>query len=130
MKQKLLVLDDELLILKSLENLFEDDYEVYVTDNPEEALLLAGEHDIAVILCDERMPGVAGHEFLRRVREISNAARVMMSGYADITALTEAVNKRADLLLYRQTVGASRAEGSYQSCRGAFQTGPGSGAGA
>ena len=92
MKEKLLVLDDELLILKSLENLFEDDYEVYVTDDAEEALLLAGEHDIAVILCDERMPGVPGHEFLRRVREISNAARVMMSGYADIAALTEAVN--------------------------------------
>src|SRR5665213_1979285 len=92
MKQKLLVLDDELLILKSLENLFEDDYEVYVTDDAEEALVLAGKHDIAVILCDERMPAVAGHEFLRRVREISSAVRVMMSGYADITALTEAVN--------------------------------------
>jgi two-component system, sensor histidine kinase and response regulator len=92
MKEKLLILDDELLILKSLENLFEDDYDVYITDDPEKALLLAGEHDIAVILCDERMPGVAGHEFLRRAREISNAARVMMSGYADITALSEAVN--------------------------------------
>lgn len=92
MKEQLLVLDDELLILKSIESLFEDDYEVYITDNADQALRLAGEHDISVILCDERMPGVPGHEFLRRVREISNAARVMMSGYADITALTEAVN--------------------------------------
>ena len=92
MKENLLVLDDEPLILKSIESLFEDDYEVYIADNAEQALLLAGAHEIAVILCDERMPGIAGHEFLRRVREISNAARVMMSGYADITALTEAVN--------------------------------------
>ena len=53
---------------------------------------LAGEHDIGVILCDERMPGVCGHEFLRRVIDISKATRVMISGYADITALTEAVN--------------------------------------
>jgi two-component system cell cycle sensor histidine kinase PleC len=92
MKEKLLILDDELLILKSLESLFEDDYEVYTTSDAETALRLAGEHDIAVILCDERMPGMAGHEFLRRVQEISNATRVMMSGYAEITALTEAVN--------------------------------------
>ena len=92
MKEKLLVLDDEPLILKSIESFFEDDYQVYTADNAEQALLLAGEHDFAVILCDERMPGVAGHEFLRRVREISHAARVLMSGYAEIGALTEAVN--------------------------------------
>ena len=58
----------------------------------EEALRLAAEHDFAVILCDESLPGVPGHEFLRRVRKISNAARVLMSGYADFTALTQAVN--------------------------------------
>ena len=92
MKEKLLVLDDESLILTSLEHLFEDDYEVFSTSDAETALGLAQEHDIAVILCDERMPGVSGHEFLRRVREISTATRVMMSGYADMSALTEAVN--------------------------------------
>ena len=92
MKNKLLVLDDESLILKSLEHLFEDDYEVFATNDAGTALRLAREHDIAVILCDERMPGVSGHEFLRRVREVSKATRVMMSGYADMSALTEAVN--------------------------------------
>jgi PAS domain S-box-containing protein len=92
MKEKLLILDDEQLILRSLEHLFEDDYEVFTTIDAETALRLALEHDIAVILCDERMPGVSGHEFLRRVREVSKATRIMVSGYADISALTEAVN--------------------------------------
>ena len=92
MKEKLLILDDELLILNSLQELFEEDYEVYATHDAEQALLLAGEHDFAVILCDETLPGVPGHEFLRRVRKISNAARVLMSGYADFIALTQAVN--------------------------------------
>ena len=90
--EKLLVLDDEVLILKSLERLFEDDYEVFTTTDAETALRQARGHDIAVILCDERMPGTSGHEFLRQAREVSSATRVMMSGYADITALTEAVN--------------------------------------
>lgn len=92
MKEKLLILDDEPLILTSLEHLFEEDYEVFTTSDAETALRLASEHDMAVILCDERMPGVSGHEFLRSVRETSRATRVMMSGYADMSALTEAVN--------------------------------------
>jgi len=90
--EKLLILDDESLILRSLEHLFEDDYEVFTTSDAEAALRLAQDHDIAVVLCDERMPGVSGHEFLGRVREVSRATRVMMSGYADMNALTEAVN--------------------------------------
>ncbi len=92
MMEKLLVLDDEILILRSLERLFEDDYEVFTTTDAETALREARGRDIAVILCDERMPRTSGHEFLRRAQEVSNATRVMMSGYADITALTEAVN--------------------------------------
>ncbi len=92
MKEKLLVLDDEALILASLEHLFEDHYEAFTASGAEAALQLAREHDIAVILCDERMPGVSGHDFLRQVREVSRATRVMMSGYADMSALTEAVN--------------------------------------
>ena len=93
MKDKLLIVDDEALILKSLEHLFEDDYEVLTASDAEMALVLAAEHDVAVILCDERMPKVSGHEFLRRVRDVSNATRVMVSGYADLNALTDAINQ-------------------------------------
>jgi PAS domain S-box-containing protein len=92
MKERLLVLDDELLILRSLVHLFEDDYEVFTASDAESAVRLAVEHNMAVVLCDERMPGVSGHEFLQRVREVSKATRVMISGYADMSALTEAVN--------------------------------------
>ena len=63
MKEKLLILDDEELILTSLEHLFEDDYEVFATTDAETALGMALVHDLAVILCDERMPGSAGTSF-------------------------------------------------------------------
>jgi response regulator RpfG family c-di-GMP phosphodiesterase len=92
MMEKLLILDDEALILTSLKHLFENDYETFQTTDAEAALRLAEEHDLAVILCDERMPGISGHEFLRRVKEFSRATRVVMSGYADMSALTDAVN--------------------------------------
>ncbi len=116
MMEKLLVLDDEILILKSLQRLFEDDYEVFTASDAETALREARRQDIAVILCDERMPGTSGHEFLRQAREVSSATRVMMSGYADISALTEAVNsgqifsyiaKPWDPLKLKELVGAA-----------------------
>ncbi len=92
MMEKLLILDDEALILTSLKHLFENDYETFTTSDAAVALRLAEDHDIAAILCDERMPGVSGHEFLRRVKDLSRATRVVMSGYADMSALTDAVN--------------------------------------
>ena len=91
-KPKVLILDDELLIVRSLANLLESTCDVFMAGDAEAALELAREHDLAVILCDERMPGVSGHEFLRRAREISQAVCIMMSGFADMSALTEAVN--------------------------------------
>ena len=90
--EKLLILDDEALILASLKHLFENDYQTFTTSDAAVALRLAEDHDIAAILCDERMPGVSGHEFLRRVKDLSRATRVVMSGYSDMHALTEAVN--------------------------------------
>jgi PAS domain S-box-containing protein len=92
-KEKLLVLDDEPRILSSIEDLFEDDYEVLTTTDAEEGLRLAQDPGVVVVLTDERMPGLNGHEFLERVKEVSNATRIMVSGYADIDAVTQAVNR-------------------------------------
>src|SRR2546426_4817348 len=93
MKEKLLVLDDEPHILTSLEDLFEDDYEVFTTGDAEAALRLAQEQDIAVVLSDERMPGLSGHEFLRRGEGGCAGARAMISRYVDMHAPTDAVNR-------------------------------------
>src|SRR6266404_4635217 len=92
-KEKLLVLDDEPLILRSIEDLFEDDYEVLTTIDPATALQFVQQQHVAVVLTDERMPGLSGHEFLQKVKELSKATRVMISGYADMNALTDAVNR-------------------------------------
>ena len=93
MKEKLLVLDDEPRILASLENLLEDDYEVLTASDADTALELARRRDIAVVLSDERMPGLSRHEFLRRLKDVSNSTRVLLSGsggrlYADCRCLS------------------------------------------
>ena len=80
MNEKLLILDDELLILKSLENFFEDDYEVFTTSDAETALRLAREHDIAVILCDESMMGATRHKVSMRVRSVGSSPGTSFCG--------------------------------------------------
>lgn len=92
-KEKLLVVDDEPLILSSVRSLFEDDFEVMGTSDPAEAFHIIAENEISVVLSDERMPGVSGHELMSRLKRISRAARVLMTGYADMEALTAAVNE-------------------------------------
>src|SRR5580658_2091617 len=94
MKRKLLALDDELGILTAVQDLFEEEFEVITATDAEAALRYLSLHDdTSVVLSDERMPGMKGHEFLSRTRALSPAARILLTGYADIEALTLAVNE-------------------------------------
>ncbi len=91
-KRRLLVVDDEPQILVAISDLFEDDFEVLTAGDGWGALRLLEEHDVSVILSDQRMPGMPGDEFLQRARDVSEATRVLVTGYTDITALVRAVN--------------------------------------
>ena len=50
----------------------------------------------SLIISDQRMPGMEGSEFLEKARELSpNTIRFLLTGYADVDAVTRAVNKGA-----------------------------------
>ncbi|KMO22128.1 histidine kinase [Methylobacterium platani JCM 14648] len=90
----ILAVDDEPDILVALEDLLEDEYRVLTTSRPAEALeLIAAEPDIDVILSDQRMPGLTGDALLARAREISDAQAILLTGYADISAVVSALNR-------------------------------------
>ncbi len=91
-RRKVLMVDDEPQVLTSIEHLLEDDFKVLTTTSPEQALQMLGEEEITVVLADQRMPGLSGDQFLRRAEGISRAARILITGYADLTALVQAVN--------------------------------------
>lgn len=94
-KLKVLFIDDELNILKSLERLFrKDDFEMMTTDDPEEIFRIVSTEEIALVVSDQRMPKLEGIEVLKRVKEISpNTFTIILTGYADIHAVIGAVNK-------------------------------------
>lgn len=93
---KVLFVDDEENILHALERLLMDeDIEVFTASSGKRALELLAEHpDIAVVVSDQRMPEMTGVDFLEKSRTVaSGAIRILLTGYADINAAVEAVNR-------------------------------------
>jgi len=93
-KHKVLVVDDERDNLDLLERTFRVDYEVYSATSAGEALKVIQENpDIALIITDQRMPEMTGVELLREtLKEHPDIVRMLLTGYADIDALIDAVN--------------------------------------
>jgi len=95
--QTLLLVDDEPNILSALQRLFRrDGYTILACDGPEKALELLQERPVDVILSDQRMPGMSGVEFLRRVKLTHpETVRIVLSGYTDLQFVTDAINEGA-----------------------------------
>ncbi|MCJ2013290.1 response regulator [Methylobacterium sp. J-076] len=90
----ILAVDDEPDILIALEDLFEDTYRVLTASRPADALeILRAEPDIAVIVSDQRMPGLSGDALLAEARAFHDAQAILLTGYADITAVIAALNR-------------------------------------
>lgn len=90
---KILCVDDESANLRLLERLFRDSYDVITASGGVEALALLEVHDCAVIISDQRMPGMSGIEFLKRAADLRRqTVRIMLTGYTDAGTLVEAIN--------------------------------------
>ncbi|MDD5250913.1 MAG: EAL domain-containing protein [Rhodocyclaceae bacterium] len=91
----LLMVDDEPAILSSLKRLFRrEGYTLLTAGSGAEGLELLARQEVGVVISDARMPHMHGAEFLGKVREIHpDTVRIMLSGYTDLKAVTEAVNR-------------------------------------
>jgi signal transduction histidine kinase len=90
----ILVIDDEPDVVASVRDLLRMDYRVFVATRPGEAMSIMQREDIAVVLSDQRMPEMTGVELLYQVRETHpDAIRLLFTGYADIDAVVDAINK-------------------------------------
>src|SRR5574337_493569 len=89
----ILLVDDEPDILRTLALTFEEEYEVFQADSGAEGLAILGQHDIAVIIADQRMPEMTGVEFLERsIAKRPHAIRIILTGYTDTASLIRAIN--------------------------------------
>lgn len=97
---KILVVDDNLTIVKFLEHmLLPLDYEVYRASSGEEALYIVNKTEIDLVLLDVMMPEIDGYEVCRRLKE-NEATRlipvIMLTGLEEKDAKLKGIEAGAD----------------------------------
>jgi diguanylate cyclase (GGDEF)-like protein len=93
----LLLVDDEPSILSALRRQFrQDGYEIMTATDGQKGLELLAHNKIDVIVSDQRMPGMTGVEFLRKVKNLyPDTVRIVLSGFTELQSVTDAVNEGA-----------------------------------
>ncbi|MRR09581.1 sigma-54-dependent Fis family transcriptional regulator, partial [bacterium] len=90
----ILVIDDEVRSQEALRRTLEDDFTVFTAGSAEEAEGVMGREFIHIVLCDQRMPGTTGVQFLKQVRERwPDTVRLILSGYTDAEDIIAGVNE-------------------------------------
>jgi len=94
MKPCVLVVDDEVRSTETINRILDDDYHVICAYSADEAEVILKEKSVQVILCDQRMPGRNGVDFLASVRELwPDILRIIISGYTDSENIINAINQ-------------------------------------
>jgi response regulator RpfG family c-di-GMP phosphodiesterase len=93
-KIKVLFVDDEVHNLEAFKASFRRDFQVYVSLNANDAMKLLETEPIQIVLSDQRMPGITGVEFFEHIQQNKpEIMRMLITGYADINIVVDAVNK-------------------------------------
>lgn len=93
-RPRILIVDDEEAILETMTFTFMDLYEVLTTSDPTQALQIMEENQpIAVVITDQRMPGMTGVELLSETyQRFPETVRIILTGFADAEATVKAIN--------------------------------------
>jgi thioredoxin reductase (NADPH) len=99
----IVAVDDEAVVLsaiaRDLRSGFGERYRIVRANSGEEGLevlreLLRRGDQVALLLADQRMPGLTGTDYLVRAREMApSAKRVLLTAYADTEAAIQAINE-------------------------------------
>ncbi len=91
---KILLVDDEQNVLNALRRELREFFEIEAFDNPVAALARCRETQFDLVVADYKMPELNGIEFLKQFGPLQpDAARLVLSGEADIDALIRTINE-------------------------------------
>lgn len=96
MSEKLLLVDDEPDMLRLLSMIIREKtpYETVTTNNPLEALELARQGGIDLVIADLKMPGLDGIELLEGIRNINEDVPVIIiTAYGTVESAVECMQK-------------------------------------
>ena len=91
--QLVLAVDDEPANQRAVRRALMDECQVLTATSGQEALAVLASQPVALVIVDQRMPGMRGTEFLvHTVRLHPKVIRVVLTGYTDVDTLVEAIN--------------------------------------
>src|SRR4051812_22143073 len=89
-----LIADDERPNLMVLRGFLDADYTVHEALSGPEALRIASQHEISVVIADFFFKQKTAYEMLEKLRQIQpDAAGIVLTGYTDTPALMSAINE-------------------------------------
>ena len=94
----ILVIDDEVRSQEALRRTLEEDFDVFCASGADEGLAILEREQLSsgirIVLCDQRMPGTTGVQFLTEVRSRwPDIVRIILSGYTDAEDIISGVNE-------------------------------------
>lgn len=96
-KPSLIYLDDEEINLMFFREMFKNDFDIFTTDSPLEAINYLKNNEVKFVLTDQLMPEMTGVEFLKTLRSEDTSAsskKIMISGYAKEGEVSEAIESK------------------------------------
>jgi signal transduction histidine kinase len=91
--QVVLVVDDEPANQRAVRRALLGECSVLMASSGEEALAILASEQIALVITDQRMPGMSGTDLLAEtIRIYPHLVRVVLTGYADVATLVAAIN--------------------------------------
>lgn len=92
-RHKILIVDDEAPNLRLLQRVLGSEYEVFAVESGAHALEILMQHNISLIVSDQRMPEMTGVELLEKSIALRPyAIKILLTGYTDVQALIDAIN--------------------------------------
>src|SRR4051794_23651667 len=92
MSGRILVVDDEEIVIKSCTRILSDEHHVDTASNGRDALLKIEEDGYQLVILDIMMPGMDGIEVLRRIKETHpDTDVVMVTGLSQIETAVQAM---------------------------------------
>ncbi len=93
-RPRVLVVDDDALVLGALELLLMERWEVHTAGSASEAREILQAEPVAVIISDQRMPRESGVELLTwSLIQYPDTVRILLTGYTDAEAVVQAINQ-------------------------------------
>lgn len=97
MAEKILIVDDEPDMLKLLKMILTEKtpYEVVTTNNPFEAIEIAKQGNLDVVIADLKMPGLDGISLLKAVKNTEDIPVIIITAFGTIESAEEAMQHGA-----------------------------------